>query len=62
MWHERVGEIRFGRQVSVLKLRSDEKGMVRGDYDEKALAGDLITDFSLSKDGYSDDFSQGRSC
>lgn len=52
LYGPRAAGDKHGSQVSLLKLRSNENGMVRGNYDKKAITGDAFTSVDLSKEGY----------
>jgi hypothetical protein len=41
-----------GHEVTLLSLRSDDKGNVRGTYDEKLMTGEGFQSVSMSKEGY----------
>lgn len=49
IWHRPEGK---GQDLPILTLRSDAKGMVRGDYDKKSMTGDGYACVELSKEGY----------
>ncbi len=48
VWHRPEGK---GQDLPILTLRSDAKGMVRGDYDKKSMTGDGYACVELSKEG-----------